>query len=65
MASPPQSSVALWGGYVAFGDDNQGGALRGGNSEEPYIHGGHALHNLLWHYGGDVSHLATIIRGGI
>ena len=25
VASPPQSSVALWGGYVALGDDNQGG----------------------------------------
>ena len=29
VASPPESSLALWRRYVAFGDDNQGGYLGG------------------------------------
>ena len=46
---PPLIFSGIMVGYVAFGDDNQGRHL--GNSEGPYVHGGHALRNLLMSYG--------------
>ena len=53
VASPLQSSVALWGGYVAFGDDNQGGHLGG------------AILKCLTYVGGKPPIIFCGIMGGI
>ena len=48
---PPLIFSGIMVGYVAFGDDNQGGHLGGAILKGlPYM-GGHALRNLLMSYG--------------